>query len=203
MRIRSIISSVVSFPWKISARMHACAPYFTHVSAAFLTMVALGAWYSVEAKTEQAVMCLGENFYHEVRGETKENTILQGKLTLARIADPDRQWPKSICGAIGQDRQFSWVLDYRLATKRSEKQKWEESQALARALLTEVKEVGLVMPKGWECARYYKRVDNRGVSKASLEFFKKKLEPVPNAPVFGSHVAYQEKGACKHPLPTV
>ena len=148
---------------------------------------------------EQAVMCLAENVYHEGRGEKRENQRLIGLLTLARVADPDPQWPKTICGAIGQDRQFSWVLDYQLATKRSEQVKWESALSVARGLMDPT-DTSQLLPKGWECARYYKRTDGKGVSKASQKFFDTKLSPVSS---FGSHTAFQERRGCKYPLRTI
>lgn len=148
---------------------------------------------------ERAVMCMAENLYHEGRGQNVEDQYILGMLTLARISDPDPQWPKTICGAIGQDRAFSWVLDHNLATKRSEKEKWEKAKFIARDLLENVW-VRYAMPKGWECARWYKRTDGKGVSKTAMRFFEVRLFPVGT---FGSHTAFQERRGCKSRMPTV
>lgn len=147
---------------------------------------------------ERAVMCMAENLYHEGRGQRVEDQYVLGMLTLARVSDPDPQWPKTICGAVAQDRAFSWVLDYRLATKRSEREKWQKAQFIARDLL-ENAWVRYRMPKGWECARWYKRTDGKGVSKASMRFFETRLFPVGT---FGSHTAFQDRRGCKNPMPT-
>lgn len=147
---------------------------------------------------ERAAMCMTENLYHEGRGQTAEDQYILGMLTLARVFDSDPQWPKTICGAIGQDKAFSWVLDYRLATKRSEKEKWQKAEFIARDLL-ENAWVRYAMPKGWECARWYKRTDGKGVSKASMKFFETRLFPVGT---FGAHTAFQERRGCKKPMPT-
>lgn len=168
--------------------------FFTGIP--FLSLLAYQA--RIEMKREQAVMCLAENLYHEGRGELPGNQYILGMLTIARISDPDPQWPKTICGAVAQDKQFSWVLDYRMATKRSEQKKWEQATYIARDLL-EYAWVRYLLPKGWECARYYKRTDGKGVSRASMTFFDTRLFPVGS---FGRHTAFQERRGCKHPLPT-
>jgi spore germination cell wall hydrolase CwlJ-like protein len=120
-----------------------------------------------------------------------------GLITLARVADLDPQWQKTICGAIAQDRQFSWVLDYRLATKRADQVAWQRAMAIAGDLLDGVG-TRYLLPHGWECARYYKRTDGKGVSQRGGAFFAK-LEPVAR---FGSHTAYREKRGCRLPLKT-
>ena len=152
----------------------------------------------IEYRREQAIMCMAENLYHEGRGEQVGHQYLLGMLTLARVADPDPQWPKTICGVVGQDRQFSWTLDYRLATKRGEQEKWEKAKFIARDLVLHAW-VRFLLPRGWACARFYKRTDGKGVSKKSQKFFDARLFPVGQ---FGSHSAFQERRGCKYPLPT-
>jgi hypothetical protein len=152
----------------------------------------------MEVLREQAEMCLAENIYHEGRGESRGDRSLIGMITIARVTDSDPQWPKTICGVVAQDRQFSWVLDYRLATNRSEMRHWEEAKVLAHELLAGAW-VKYLLPRGWECARYYKRTDGKGVSKASQKFFDTRLFPVGS---FGHHTAFQERHGCKRPLPT-
>ena len=164
-----------------------------------LFLALIGHVVHVETRREQAAMCLAENIYHEARGESASAKYMLGMLTLARVVDPDPQWPKTICGVVAQDRQFSWVLEHKLATARAEKARWEESQRIARDLLEHAWR-RYRLPAGWECARFYKRTDGKGVSKASVRFFEEKLFPVGT---FGSHTAFQERRGCKHPLPTV
>lgn len=149
-------------------------------------------------KHEQAVMCLAENIYHEGRGESVGHRYMIGLITLARVLDRDRQWPeKTICGVVAQDKQFSWTLDYRLATNVSEKKRFDESVRIARDLLDGAG-TRYLMPKGWECARFYKRKDDLGVSKRGGKFFGT-LVPVGT---FGSHVAYRAKRGCADPMKT-
>jgi spore germination cell wall hydrolase CwlJ-like protein len=192
------LSNVKLRLWPLEARAHALAPYFSLCCLAFFTLTLGGYTLHVQAKTEQAAMCLAENLYHEGRGERRENLYLLGMLTLARVSDPDPQWPKTICGTVAQAHQFSWTLDYKLATQRSEQKKWEEAKYVARDLLRHAWN-GYVLPNGWECARFYKRTDGRGVSKVAMRFFEQKLFPVGS---FGQHTAYQERRGCKNPLPT-
>jgi len=185
--------------WPIEARLHSWAPYFSFVSIALVFAIMGSLFLMVNAKNERAIMCLAENIYHEARGEKTPEKYIIGMLTLARVTDPDPQWPKTVCGAVAQERQFSWVLEHRLATNRNEKQKWEEAQYIARDLLA-FAWTRYRLPKGWECARFYKRKDGKGVSKNAAKFFEAKLFPVGG---FGAHTAFQEKRGCKNPLPTV
>lgn len=150
-----------------------------------------------EFERERIIMALAENVYHEGRGELVGYQYFIGLITLARAADQDRQWPKSIVETIAQDRAFSWVLDHRVATRRNDKQAWNTAVDVAREL---ERGVGTTyrMPRGWECVRFYKRTDNKGVSKKSEKWFKK-LVPVA---AFGSHTAYRERRGCKTQMAT-
>ncbi|HEY4488653.1 MAG TPA: cell wall hydrolase [Candidatus Paceibacterota bacterium] len=152
----------------------------------------------VQQKKEYAVMCLAENLYHEARGELRVHQYLIGIIVIARVTDPSPEWPKTICGAVAQERQFSWVLDHRLATKRNERKKWEEAQFVARDLIENAWRAYL-LPRGWQCVRWYKRTDGKGVSKAGQTFFDTRLFPVGQ---FGRHTAYRSKRGCSSPLPT-
>lgn len=189
--------SIVKF-WRIEAALFRVAPYFSIGALALLVLS--GAWYSLSKyfERERSAMCLAENLYHEVRGERLADIYRVGMLTLARVADPDPQWPKTICGVVAQDRQYSWVLEHKLATSRSERERWEESKEVARDLLQNAW-VKYRLPAGWECARFYKRTDGKGVSRKAERFFSSKLQPVGT---FGSHTAFREKVGCKKPLPT-
>jgi hypothetical protein len=184
--------------WPLEARLHSIAPTFSIACLVFLSIAFVSYTSVVKAKTEQATMCLAENIYHEARGESREAKYILGMLWLARVADPDPQWPKTICGAIAQKNAASWVLDYDLATNRSEVPEWEDAQFIARDLIANAwTRYGL--PKGWECARFYKRTDGKGVSGKSMRFFETRLFPVGS---FGSHTAFQERHGCRSPLPT-
>lgn len=150
-------------------------------------------------KRDVLIKVVGENLYHEVRGESVADQYKAGLITLARAADADKQWPKSIIGAVAQDRAFSWVLDHKLATKRDEKKKWETALEIATNLIDNTGTT-ILMPRGWECVRYYKRTDNKGVSNKSRKWFEKALVPVGT---FGVHTAYRDKKGCVTPMRTI
>ncbi len=155
----------------------------------------------VHARTEQAVMCLAENLYHEARGEDSASQRLIGAITLARLTDAlqAKHAPaKTLCGIVGAGKQFSWTLDYKLATVRVEQAKWMQAVALSRDLIAQARSGSLSLPKGWGCVRYYKRTDGQGVSKKGNSFFGK-LAPVGQ---FGRHTAYKERRECATPFPT-
>lgn len=153
----------------------------------------------VHARTEQATMCLAENLYHEARGEDSSSQRLIGTITLARLTDAlAKKRTQTICGIVGADKQFSWTLDYRLATKRAEQAKWAQAQTIARDLIAQARAGELTLPKGWECVRYYKRTDGMGTTKNGGKFFEK----LTSVGQFGRHTAYQEKRGCTMPFPT-
>jgi len=185
--------------WRIEAELFRFAPYFSIACIAFVAFAAGIYSLSVHSKNERAAMCLAENIYHEARGEKSNEKYMLGMITLARVSDPDPQWSKTICGVVAQEKQFSWVADHKLSTNRNEQKRWEEAQYIARDLLNHAW-VKYRLPSGWECARFYKRTDGKGVSKNSNKFFDAKLFPVGS---FGSHTAFQQKKGCKNPLPTV
>jgi hypothetical protein len=192
------MSSVLRI-WKIEARLFSIAPKFSLACAALLGIAFVSYTSVVKVRAEQAAMCLAENIYHEARGEPREAKYIVGLLTLARVSDADPQWPKTICGATAQTGQYSWTLDYKLATDRSERKLWEDAQFIARDLIANAW-TRYSLPKGWECARYYKRTDGKGVSKHSMKYFDARLFPVGT---FGSHTAFQERQGCRTHLPTI
>lgn len=179
--------------WKVEASLFRYTSIASSASLAFLAIAAATYGMTVHIKSERAALCLAENLYHEGRGETRAARYQLGMIVLARVADP--RWPKTVCGVIAQDRQFSWVLDYRLATTRNERARWEENVQIARDLLDGVG-TRYVMPAGWECVRWYKRTDGRGVSRKGKHFFETKLFPVGT---FGHHTAFQERRGCAYP----
>jgi hypothetical protein len=154
--------------------------------------------FTMTSKREKLEYVLGENIYHEGRGESVDSQRKIALITLARAADQDKQWPKSVIATIAQDRAFSWVLDHKIATKRGEKEKWETALQIARSIVNDP-DNSLVMPKGWQCVRYYKRTDNKGVSEKSQKWFDRALVPVGT---FGSHTAYRDKKGCVTPMRT-
>ena len=180
------------------AKLPAIARYFSFGCLTVLTLTGAAYGIRVQQEWEQAGRCLAENIYHEARGESREAKYIVGMLTIARVSDPDPQWPKTICGAVAQKHQFSWVLNYQLATTRDDNAQWLESQKIAEDLLPNAWSK-YVLPHGWECARWYKRTDGKGVSKVGAKEFDAHLFPVG---MFDHHSAFQARRGCKTPLPT-
>lgn len=178
--------------------MPAIARYFSFAFLAILVLSGLSYGLSMQQKWRQAKMCLAENIYFEARGEPTDAKYKVGLLTIARMSDPDPQWPKTICGVVAQNHRFSWTLDYRLATTVAEQQKMKEAENIADDLVRNAW-TRYVLPKGWECARYYHRTDNHGVSQRSKRDTDANLFPVG---YFGHHTAFQERHGCRFPLPT-
>lgn len=174
------------------------------VSTGTCALIAASAFvYSarVHARTEQGVMCLAENLYHEARGESPTSQRLIGTIVLARLTDAlrsKRAPTKTLCGVVGADKQFSWTLDYKLATTRAEQTRWAQAVVLSRDLIAQARSGELTLPKGWECVRHYKRTDNVGVSKNGNKVFEK-LAPVGR---LDHHTAYAPKKGCAYPFPT-
>ncbi len=172
------------------------ARFFSVATLALPTLLGIGHVVRSDASWEQARMCLAENLYHEGRGLSKNERYMIGMITLARVADP--RWPNTICGVVGEEKQFSWTLDYKLATTRSEQKKWAGARDEAKDLIEGVW-TRYALPSGWECARWYKRTDGKGVSRKSLRFFETRLFPVGS---MGTHTAFMERHGCAYPLPT-
>lgn len=180
------------------AHVPAIARYFSFACLLSLAGGYLACGLYVHQEWVQAVGCAAENNYYESRGEPRDAKYLQVMLTVARVSDPDPQWPKTICGAVGQKRAFSWVLDYNLATSLRNDPEWIEAQNIANDVLHNAWST-YVLPPGWECARWYKRTDDKGVSKVGLKDFNDHLFPVGT---FGNHTAFQARRGCKVHLPT-
>jgi hypothetical protein len=185
--------------WRsVEERLRPIAGYASFFCLAALVLVTLSYGVAIQQKWRRAKMCLAENIYHEARGESRDAKYILGMLTIARVTDPDPQWPKTICGAVAQKRQFSWVLDYELATTRDESGQWQEAQQISGDLLENAWS-RYVLPRGWQCARWFKRTDGKGVSKASMRNFDAQLFPVGT---FGHHSAFEARSGCSFPLPT-
>lgn len=187
--------------WRAEADLFRVAPRFSFAVCALLVAGAFIYSARVHARTEQATMCLAENLYHEARGEDSSSQRLIGTITLARLMDAlaQKRTPATVCGIVGQDRQFSWTLDHRLATSRTEQAKWAQAVALSRELIAQAASGELTLPSGWECVRFYKRTDGKGVSNAGKRFFDKNLSA---AGQFGHHTAYRSRLKCPTPFPT-
>lgn len=58
--------------------------------------------------TKHEFQCLVKNVYYEARGESKQGKIAVATVTLNRVKHPS--YPKSICGVVYQNKQFSWTI---------------------------------------------------------------------------------------------
>ena len=77
--------------------------------------------------------CLAKNIYHEAGVESKEGKFAVAQVTLNRLREG--RWGKDICKVVYAKSQFSWTL---YAKKRNEVPKgplWNESRAVASAVL--------------------------------------------------------------------
>lgn len=74
-------------------------------------------------------LCLSLALYHEARGETVKGlqavgSVIQNRRTTGR-------YPKSICGVVWQDRQFTWTRYPVGALIPREKSSWQKVQRIA------------------------------------------------------------------------
>lgn len=154
--------------------------------------------HAAKIQREVQIRCLAENIYHEARGETKDAQRWVAMVTIARAVDEDRQWPKTVCEVVAQERQFSWVLEAAIATKRSEQKRWKEALMLAREIY-EGFGTTYVFPKEGACIRFYARTDQKGMSQRSKDFFAT-LTPVF---VADKHTFYRSPKGCKTQMATL
>ena len=197
-------------------RTYFVAGFFAVVYGAGLGLVAdqlnpnLKTMFSQSVDPEKEIACLQEALYYEGRGALPGERTMQGMVILARVKDPDRQWPKTICGVVHQPGQFSYWSDKKLMSARRDVIAWKLMELEARDLIRDAWKKQF-LPHGAGCVRSYKlrdvllaslkpiRLEQLHVSEKSLGFF-----PRTQVPVFevGSHTFYQNKSGCKHPLPT-
>lgn len=152
---------------------------------------------AAEVQREVQIRCLAENIYHEARGESLEARWWVAMVTIARSIDEDRQWAKTVCDVVAQERQFSWVLEAAIATKRAEQKRWQDALHLARDVYLGFGTTH-VFPKGGACVRFYARTDQKGMSEKSKKFFAS-LTPIT---VAGAHTLYQSPRGCKTHMAT-
>jgi hypothetical protein len=168
----------------------------------------------VTQKTEEIsreeIGCLREALYYEGRGGLVGEQIMQGMVILARVADPDPQWPKTVCGVVHQARQFSYYSDVELMSRPIYAADWGRADAIARQLVREAWVMQL-LPHGAECVRSYKMRDAKlaslspvalkqlHVSAKSLGYFARTQTPVFSV---GDHTFYRDREGCKYSLPT-
>jgi spore germination cell wall hydrolase CwlJ-like protein len=98
--------------------------------------------------TSADLQCLAKNIYHEAGVESKQGKFAVAQVTLNRLQQGE--WGRSICDVVYAPAQFSWTL---YKSKRHEQPKgrtWEDSRAVALAVLDD----GYRVPS-LEAATYY------------------------------------------------
>lgn len=159
---------------------------------------------------EKETACLREALYYEGRGGLVGEQIMQGMVILARVKDPDPQWPKTICGVVHQPGQFSYWNDPGVMGKRIDAVAWGRADEIARNLRKTAWSWQL-LPHGAACVRSFKvrdeklsRLSAKAVSqlhlkRRGLDFFGRTQKLIFTV---GDSGFYQNKAGCKHPLPT-
>ena len=98
--------------------------------------------------TKAEFNCLAKNIYHEAGVESTQGKFAVAQVTLNRLREG--RWGNDICKVVYAKSQFSWTL---YAKKRNEVPKgplWNESRAVAHAVLD-----GGVRVPSLESATYY------------------------------------------------
>ncbi|PIT91369.1 hypothetical protein COU17_01075 [Candidatus Kaiserbacteria bacterium CG10_big_fil_rev_8_21_14_0_10_49_17] len=113
--------------------------------------------------------CLQLAIYYEAGFENMWGKMMVAKVILNRVAS--RRFPNSVCAVVKQKYQFSFYWEKKNPWKRFPPKKkgemWHVSGLVAHHALRDL----LVYKEVWQCAQYYKRTDNVGVSKRSQKFF--------------------------------
>lgn len=157
------------------------------------------------------IECLAEIVFREARSESIGVQRLIAMTVIARRDDPDRQWPKTICGILGQRGAISQA-DRQLDLNARGVATLSRTLALAEDVYDSAWKTQF-LPGGWECVRYWRVSDKQlaslkakhlkqlGISQArtGLNFFDK-LEPVPSPP--GTITFFYDPNRCVKPLPT-
>lgn len=93
----------------------------------------------VEAKRFAAIAassdaeCLAKNIYYEAGGESYAGKLAVAFVVLNRIANP--AFPKSACGVVYQEKQFSWTFDNTLGRVVKDSTAWQDSYKIAVQVL--------------------------------------------------------------------
>lgn len=94
----------------------------------------------VNARAASEVKCLATAIYFEARGEAEKGQIAVAQVVLNRLKNP--AYPKTICDVVYQNKdkrnrcQFSFACDG-IPDRIADKQSWATSQALARRVLND------------------------------------------------------------------
>lgn len=84
---------------------------------------------------------LAINIYHEARNEPLIGRIAVGVVTLNRVYDP--RYPNTVKTVVTEYKQFSWYNNRKVPPPKNKKA-WEDSQRIARFLLTQGYESDIV-----------------------------------------------------------
>lgn len=155
--------------------------------------------------------CLTNIIYREARGESAGIRRLTAIVTIARRDDIDPQWPRTICKIMAQSRQISGI-ERKISVNPVELRQLAENREIAADVYDNAWTTQL-LPRGWECVRYWKVSDEvlarmsevkfkqLGIGKQlkGLTFFSK-LAPVPSPP--GKITFYRDPKRCMKALPT-
>lgn len=76
--------------------------------------------------------CMAMNIYHEARSEVIEGQIAVAHVTANRVNH--KNWPKTICEVVYQDKQFSWTFQIKDKTPKDEKL-WDQALTIARDVM--------------------------------------------------------------------
>lgn len=160
---------------------------------------------------EDAETCLSRNIWFEAAYEPYQGQRAVGLVTALRTISGE--YPRSICRAVYQLRQFSWTLDPRKITEPIKDPAYQAVRRLAREIL-ELRKNRLVLLRDAQAlgipadGYFYKRLDNIRVSAKGKQFFDLCTVAVidPKDPagirqlVIGAHAFYRPRpGGCLEP----
>lgn len=99
--------------------------------------------YVNSKNVDKTLECLAMNIYKEAGNEIFEGKVAVAQVTLNRVEHPS--FPKDVCSVVHQKNvimekvicQFSWYCDTIQKSRPVDKQKYEESYAVAKKVLLE------------------------------------------------------------------
>lgn len=77
--------------------------------------------------------CLAKNIYHEAGIEDKNGKFAVAQVTLNRLRT--KKWGNTLCDVVYSKAQFSWTLFKKQRNEQPKGPLWEESKAVAHAVL--------------------------------------------------------------------
>ena len=121
-----------------------------------------------EAFKDREIKCLTEIAFREAQNKPIGIRRLIALVVIARRDDTDSQWPRTICGIMRQPGQISG-MDTEMQLNKVQLLVLEQTQQMAAELYDEVWKTQL-MPKGWECVRYWRLSDSQLASLTDRHF---------------------------------